>query len=96
MFFPQRDPDRLAPAVAHVKVVTMMMVMMTIMMMVMMMMIMMMVLRMMIRRRRRGSDDGEKDNEGYDGYVGGRWHQNWAHIPSGHGNWLKERELIYC
>ena len=30
MFFPQRDPDRLAPPVAHVKVVIMMMMMMII------------------------------------------------------------------
>ena len=53
MFFPQRDPDRLAPAVAHVKVVIMMMmiVMMMMAMMVLMMMMMMMALRMMIRRR---------------------------------------------
>ena len=32
MFFPQRDPDRLAPPVAHVKVVIMMMMIIIIMM----------------------------------------------------------------
>ena len=52
MFFPQRDPDRLAPAVAHVKVVIMMMMIVMMMVrMVLMMMMMMRVLRMMIRRR---------------------------------------------
>ena len=46
MFFSQRDPDRLGPAVAHVKVVMMMMMMTMMVIMVMIMMMMMMLLRM--------------------------------------------------